>query len=420
MAAPPFIFGYNFTFWAIVSVLRFVTETIPGLLGRRRAPARAISARRITPQQVAVILAAHNEELALSATLHALKKNLPVENIYVGSDASTDRTVEIAREHGCQVVDLQPNRGKAAVLAYLLQHFHILARYEAAIVMDAEVIVSDNYLEKILPYFDDPHVAAFVSHAISRWHQHWLPKWYMFFTAYRIRLWFTLYYALRYGQTWKHMSLTPIIPGGSSVYRSSALTQIEIDTPGLIIEDFHMTFQVHRKKLGRIASHPSAYIIDQEPYNLRDYYRQVHRWFLGFWQTFFHHGFWPSAFWFATFLFILEMFFYSLFILAVPFLLLAMVFTALWSVPLFHLPLSPIGLPPLPVTGTGLLVGIFAVDYSLTMLVAAIEGKPALLIYGLGFFLLRYVDTWIFLKTLPEAIFLRSSAGVWRSPERKE
>lgn len=421
MALTPAFFGYNYAFWLLISATRFTVEhVLPHLKPRR--PASSVDARpavqRITPSQVAVIMAAHNEETALPATLTALKKNLPAENIYLGSDASTDRTAAIARQYGCHVVELTPNRGKAKVLAHLLRHYRLLEHYRAVLIMDAEVVVSDSYLEKIMPYFDDPHVVAFVAHSISRWQQHWLPRWSMFFTAYRIRLWLTLYYGLRYGQTWKYMSLTPIIPGGSSVYRSSALARIDIDTPGLIIEDFHMTFQVHHKKLGRIASHPSAYIIDQEPYNLRDYCRQVSRWFLGFWQTYFYHGYWPSAFWLATTLFTAEMLLYALVILSAPFILAAMVLTPFDSFVLFHLTLTPLHLIRYPITVQSLLIGLLAADYGITMLTAWIEGKPALFLYGLGFFLLRYIDTFIFLWTLPLALLTRGSSGTWRSPRR--
>lgn len=398
----------------IASVVRFVTEEVAARRHRQRSAPPPGTASSISPPAVAVILAARNEEAALPATLRALKKNLPAANIYVGSDASTDRTVAMAEAAGCQVVALT-HRGKANVLAYLLQHFQILERYQAVLIMDAEVIVSDTYLQTILPYFDDPTVAAFVSHARSRWPQHRWPRWSLFFAAYRIRLWLTLYYGLRYGQTWKHSNVTPIIPGGSSVYRSAVLARLAINTPGLIIEDFHMTFQVHRHQLGRITSHPSAYIIDQEPSTLRDYIRQVHRWLLGFWQTFFLHGFWPSFFWFATFAFTVEMLAASLFTVLVPFIVAALLVT-----PDSVGPWLQLTLPPFPtVTLTQLLVAVLVIDYGMTMLTAAIEGLPVLLLYGLGFFGLRYVDAIIFLWTLPQALFTTTPTGQWVSPARQ-
>ena len=57
-------------------------------------------------------------------------------------------------------------------------------------------------------------------------------------------------------------------------------------------------------------------------------------------------------------------------------------------------------------------------DYVLTIIAAAAERKPEMLIYGLGFFFLRYVDAIIYTYTLPLA-FLVKSKGTWSSPERK-
>lgn len=420
MAFAPAFFGYNFVFWLTASILRYITEITPRFLRRLQGlPAATIPTSQLSVSDVAVIIAAHNEELALPETIIALTKNVSASQIYIGSDASTDATVAIARAHGCNVVDLTPNRGKSKVLAHLLKHFDILARYKAVLIMDAEIIISHDYLATILPYFDDPTVAAFVSHSHARWHRHTWPKWSMFFTAYRLRLWLVLYYAVRYGQTWRYTCATPIIPGGSSVYRSSVLSQIEIDTPGLIIEDFHMTFQVYHKKLGRIASHPSAYIIDQEPYNLHDYFRQVYRWFLGFWQTFFYHGFWPSFFWFATALFTIEMCASSLIVITLPFMVLAMLFFPSSSHAIFHVNITSLSIDWVPITWMGIFIGFFAIDYLLTILASAIERKPLMLVYGLGFFFLRYIDTFVFLWTLPIALLARTNSGIWKSPERK-
>lgn len=417
----PVIFGYSLLFWLLIGIMRFLTEEIPRLLPRKHAEHtfRWISPDKISRDKVAVIMAAHNEEIALPQTLAALTKNVPAENIYIGSDSSTDRTVAIAQAAGCHVLDIWPNRGKSRVLAHVLRHYKILERYEAVVILDAEIIVGDNFLNIILPYFDDPNVAVFVCHAISRWRDHWRPTWAMFFTAYRLQLWRMLYYGLRYGQTWKHLYATPIIPGGSSVWRTSVLKQIEIDTPGFIIEDYHMTFQIYHKKLGRVTSHPAAQIFDQEPYSLRDYCRQVHRWFLGFWQTLFYHGAWPSFFWVSTMFFTLEMIVYSLFMVLVPFILLAMLFYQNVSLPLWYISFRPLQLVTIPIAMDQLLISVFLIGYVVTVLVALIENKAVMLLYGPGFFLLRYIDTIIFLITMPEALITRSVTGSWKSPARK-
>jgi poly-beta-1,6-N-acetyl-D-glucosamine synthase len=417
-ASAPTAVGLNFLFWCLMGLFRFVSEQIARWRGKQAALPEA-TAPPIVSSEVAVIMAARNEETSIGATIAALKKNVPVGNIFIGSDASTDRTVAIAREHGCIVEDIQPNRGKARVLTHLLRHYRLLERYRAVLIMDAEVIVADNYLATILPYFNDPDVAAFVSHSRSQWDHQWRLSRAMFYTAYRVRMWLLLYYGLRYGQTWKYTCATPIIPGGSSVYRSSALAHIEIDTPGFLIEDFHMTFQVYHKNLGRIASHPSAAIIDQEPYSLRDYVNQIERWYVGFWQTLIRHGYWPSFFWFATMAFTVEMFMVSALVTALP-LLVIMQFVFHRSIQFFPAyDLLSIGFVQVPITLTTLLIAMLLADYLVTILAAVLKKKPAMLVYGLGFFLLRYLDSIVFLWSLPLS-FLINSSGSWVSPARQQ
>lgn len=415
----PTIFGVNFLLWLTIGLLRFTTETIARLRGRYQPNAAAAAGpAAIRPHEVAVIMAARNEAAAIGATIKALKKNLPAKNIYIGSDASTDRTVAIARKLGCHVDDIRPNRGKAKVLAHLLRRYHLTDRYQAVLIMDAEVIVADNYLATILPYFNDPEVVAFVSHSISQWKNPGRLSRAMYYTAYRTRLWLILYYGLRYGQTWKHTCATPIIPGGSSVYRSSALAQIEVDTPGFLIEDFHMTWQVYHRRLGRIASHPSAHIIDQEPYSLRDYVNQIERWYIGFWQTYIRHGYWPSFFWFATTAFTLEMLMTSLFITALPLLIILEVFFRRSPDFLPAFDFLSLSFIPVPITLATVVVFMLTVDYLITVIIALIKRKPTMIIYGLGFFLLRYLDSIVFLWSLP-MVFLIKSSGTWISPVRK-
>ena len=69
-----------------------------------------------------------------------------------------------------------------------------------------------------------------------------------------------------------------------------------------------MTFEIHAKKLGRIAFHPSAAVAyTQDPDNLQDYTRQVRRWILGFWQTVRRHRLQAGKFWFVLVFYIIEL-----------------------------------------------------------------------------------------------------------------
>jgi cellulose synthase/poly-beta-1,6-N-acetylglucosamine synthase-like glycosyltransferase len=390
------------------------------LMARRRAPPAAAAGRaespaapgRITAADVAVLVPAHNEEETLGTSLRAVSELVTASNIFVASDGSTDHTVEIGREWGCNVLEILPGRGKARALKAVIEHFRIYERYTAVLILDADSEPDRHYLEHALPLFDDPDVAAVAGHALPTWHPHRRPRLAMFFAAYRMRLYRVTQTLLRYGQTWKHSNVSFIVPGFASMYRCSVLPHIDIDAPGLIIEDFNMTFELHHKRLGKIAYTPRVRCTSHEPVNFGDYVKQVRRWYLGFWQTIRHHGFWPSFFWLSLAAFVVEMLLQSLAFLTLPFLLAGFVLgpgepMTIW--------LPQLGLATLTVSDV--VIGVFLTDYTITLLTALVERKPILLLYGLGFALLRWIDSFLFLYTLPLA-FAEQSDGRWESPKR--
>jgi hypothetical protein len=84
-----------------------------------------------------VFLPAWNEEENLPAVLEELHIGLPEADLLVVDDGSTDRTADVAREHGAEVVSFGANRGLpagiAAGYAYAEQH-----GYEACGRVDAD------------------------------------------------------------------------------------------------------------------------------------------------------------------------------------------------------------------------------------------------------------------------------------------
>lgn len=368
---------------------------------------------RIAPKDVAIVIAAHNEEVTIGTTVESVLKFADPKDVYVGSDGSSDKTVDVVRSLGAHADDIQPNRGKAGAIVHVLMANKILERYKAVFLMDADLKVNKDFYTYALPQLDDPKVVAVIGHAVSLWPKHYLPYWHLFFTAYRIRLWRVLQFCMRYGQTWKYTNVSPIVPGGGSIYRSEALKKIDIVVPGLIIEDFNMTFDIHHKKLGLISFDPRAYVTNQEPWSLHDYVKQVYRWYLGYFQTMRHHGIWASFFLFCTLFFTIELFFSSILFALLPFLMIELL--------LGPKELLTVGIPFFGSTFTlaGIVMTVLVLDYITTIIVAMIERKPMLLIYGPGFFFLRYVETWVFLYALIMGLFKKPNAeGKWKSPKR--
>jgi len=396
--------GINFTFWLLVGIVRLVYENMPkphvDIRKKRGRPVKPI-----TVSEVACILPAHNEEGTIGKTLDALKKVLPQENIFVVSDYSTDKTAWIATGKGTHVLDIHPNIGKAKAIVHAMKYYKLPQRFKAILIHDADVEIDEDYMKYALPFFNDKEIAAVTPHQESTKQKYGFLE--MYYIAYRLRLWKVLQFGMRFGMTWKFTNVTYIIPGGLSIYRSNVIKKLQIDAPNLIIEDFNMTFEVRKKKLGKVAYSSKIKGYSQDPYTFHDYVKQVRRWNIGFWQAVGRNGVWPSLFWVFVGSFMAEMIFYAFFVLAIPFLAIYLALTG-----------QGIEIFGRTINWPYLLIGVFAIDYVLTIIAAVAEKKPAILFYGFGFFFLRYVDSLIFLYSIPLAL-MSTSTGVWTSPSRK-
>ena len=417
------VLGVNFVLWTLVGGLRLTTELLtiqpvhetPGRWG----PSSARWSGQLCPSGVAVLIPAHNEEPVIAATIRSALRLVPAENIHVVADGCDDATAEIARANGVKVLELNPNRGKAGGIEAAVEHFDIPGRFAVLLLVDADTEIDEHYLERGLPLLEMPNVVAVAGYAIAGWRPQELSPVGRFLIAYRTRLYAVMQW-LKYGQTWRWTNVTSIVPGFASMYRTSVLRKMDLNPPGLVIEDFNMTFEVHHRRLGKIAFRPAVHATTQDPDNFRDYYRQVLRWHLGFWQTLRRHGFWISGFSAALALFLLEVIVASLgvVLLVAVMILLTPVILVNYLAPSLGWDIELVAL----VDAYGFLARVLllalAVDYLLTCLTAVAFRRPVLMLYGLGFFCLRFVDATAALWTIPQA-WRTQSDGRWTSPTRR-
>jgi biofilm PGA synthesis N-glycosyltransferase PgaC len=381
--------------------------------GRHRA-----GGPRILPANVAILIAAHNEALVIRETIRAASGLVPLRNIHVISDMSTDDTAAIARSAGVKVLELEPNRGKAGALAAGIAHFELCRRFKVVMMLDADTRPTPDYLETGLPLFLDLDVVAVAGRAKSIMTPPAPTAVGRFLVAYRERLYIVVQLLLKYGQAARGANVVSIVPGFASMYRTSALAKIKVLAPGLVIEDFNMTFEIHAKKLGRIAFHPSAAVAyTQDPDNLQDYTRQVRRWILGFWQTVRRHRFQAGKFWIVLVLYIIELVISCVFfVLLIPAFLLSLVastqISAFGDNGKSFVYLSGLMRPQ------DILLGVLIPDFLLTVIAAVALRRPGILLMAPLFPLMRILDSVICLMVLPRA-FSAASSGVWVSPARR-
>ncbi len=373
---------------------------------------------RYRPDDVAVLIPAHNEDAVIAETLDAATVLLPASNIHVVSDGSTDHTAEIAREYGVNVLELSPNRGKAGALLAAIRHFELTDNFQIVLLVDADSRLMPDYLETGLPEFDDPDVVAVAGHVKSLLDAPAQSLVGRFLIAYRSRHYAVMQLLLKYGQAARWANVVPLVPGCGSMYRTDVLDHIDIAAPGLVIEDFNMTFDVHAKKLGRIAYRPEfATVYVQDPCTLHDYVNQMRRWSLGFWQVVRLHGPHFGRFWLALLAQIAELVSSSVCLMFIPPLMLFLAYSDTLA--------DTIGRPRLMgkevVATLGMhyvFVGFFLPDLILTVVAAFALRWPRLLLFAPIFPAVRMVDAYICLRSVPTA-FLTHSSGRWVSPTRR-
>jgi len=411
-------FGLTITLWGSFGIVRLISD--------RRRHLRTIYEFNPGPTgsvrviDVAVLIPAHNESMVIERTVRDVLTLVPAENVFVVSDGSKDDTVELAHECGVQVLVLPVAGGKAKALKTAIAAFELPRHFEVVLFLDADTRLDDHYFEAALPLFDDPDVSCVAGCAATVWAPKEMTWRAQVLAAHRDRMYWVFQRLVKYGQSWRYANCASIVPGFASMYRADLLDSIDIDAPGLVIEDFNMTFEVQHRHLGLAAFTPRALAYTQDPHKLKDYYRQLRRWSLGFWQTVRRHGMWVSKFWASLSITMFEVVSSSIVLLATAVGVASLAFGDLLAKITSHL--GPIASTHHFLAGNFgykvVLFGIVLPDYAMTVVTAIALRRPRYLLLGLLFVPMRVVDGMAIMASIPRA-WTQKSTGTWVSPERR-
>ena len=217
---------------------------------------------------MALLIAAHNEELVLSKTIgSAIAAGMKPEHIYVVDDNSTDSTSRIARSI-IPVENVMKVRrsGKGLALTKAAKRFNLTERYRWIHIADADGAFAPRYF-KIFRRELRAENAAATGYIRS------LPG--KRISEYRV---FEYTVAMEIHRRLQALlNVVPVIPGPTSCFRADVFERVNFDNKSLT-EDFDVTMQLHRKKLGRVQFIPQAVAYTQDPKSLSDYTKQITRW----------------------------------------------------------------------------------------------------------------------------------------------
>jgi len=226
-------------------------------------------------KKLALLLPGHNEELIIQATIRsAVAAGQRIEDIYVVDDCSTDKTRKKAIELlGRSHVLTVERSGKALAVYKAINHFNIVNRYLWLHVADSDSVFGEDYFKIYRRNLKGTKYAAAVGFVQSL-RGNWISKYRAFSYTYGQHL-------IRRMQSW--LGMISVMPGPITSFRTDVLEQLDFAGESLT-EDFDITLQIYRKKLGGIKFIPGAVNYTQDPQTIGDFCNQTARWQRGFFQ----------------------------------------------------------------------------------------------------------------------------------------
>ena len=342
---------------------------------------------------LALLIAAHNEELVLENTIRsALHAGMDREHIYVVDDNSADRTSAIASNIlGANNVIKVGRSGKGSALSKASKHFNLTRRYRWIHIADADGAFSPDYFKVF-------RKSLRIKYAAATGYVRSLPGGPI--SQYRV-----IEYTVGQEIHRRFQALThtiTVIPGPTSCFRADVFAKVNFANKS-ICEDFDVTLQIHRQKLGKIQFIPKAVAYTQDPGTMADFTKQITRWNRGVLQGVRTHGIGRQATRLDAYLtyqvFQNLLFFFSYFIF-IPFLV--------------------VKNGTADVLALTFLYDVF-VTAMITLLVAMKAKRFDILAAFPHIYIFRFVSLYVFLKAFVEVIILRRfkhTDGAWSTVTR--
>lgn len=224
--------------------------------------------------KLALLIAAHNEEMVIEPTLRsAIKAGMKPEHIYVVNDNSSDKTAAIARSViGKSNVCTVGRSGKGLALTKAGKRFQLTKHYQWIHIADADGGFAPNYFKvfrkklRVKNAAATGYVKSLPGGNVSQ------------FRVFEYTIGLEIHRRIQ-----SFIKTVPIIPGPTSCFRADVFDKVNFANHCLT-EDFDVTLQLHRQKLGNIQYIPGAVAYTQDPRTVADYIKQISRWNRGLMQ----------------------------------------------------------------------------------------------------------------------------------------
>ena len=222
------------------------------------------------------ILPAHNEEAVIGNLIDSLNNqdyDKELLDIYVIADNCTDKTADIAREHGAIVYERFNEKEKTKGYAlnwFLKQKIEEKADYDAFFVFDADNIVDKNFTKNMNKKLCQGEEVVQGYRDIKNPADSWITAGYAFFywTMHRF------YHLARY-----NIGLSPLLNGTGFMVKFDLVKNTGWDTITLTEDiEFSLKRIIKGKKLGWATD---AIVYDEQPLSFKASWSQRSRWTVG-------------------------------------------------------------------------------------------------------------------------------------------
>ena len=242
--------------------------------------------REPSPHRIAVLIAARNEQSVIGNLIDSVKaQDYPTElvDVFVVADNCTDLTGSVAGAHGANVYfrNDQTQVGKGYALQYLLHCIEEdFAPYDGYLVLDADNVLSPNYITEINKTFSDGYQIVTSYRNSKNYGDNWISAGYA--------LWFLRESRYLNGAR-NRLGSSAAVGGTGFLFSQRVLDESHGWRFYLLTEDIE--FSVYHILRGeKIAICEDAVLYDEQPTGFRQSVRQRLRWAKGYLQVFRRYG----------------------------------------------------------------------------------------------------------------------------------
>ena len=271
------LFTVMYSYQMFYLVIGFVSKLLP--------KKKEYQAKKM--HKLAVLIAARNESKVIGELCKSIKQqDYPQDklHIFVVADNCTDNTADICRKYGCTVFERFNKKliGKGYALNFAFEKIFADTRndYEAFIILDADNLLTKNYISEMNKVFDQGYRACTSYRNSKNYAQNWISSGY--------GLWFLR--EAEYLNRPRYLLNTSCAISGTGFLVSTELIK---ERGGwhyhLLTEDIE--FSVATVLTGeRIGYAGKAVLYDEQPITFKQSWNQRMRWAKGFYQVLWKHG----------------------------------------------------------------------------------------------------------------------------------